>query len=55
VRFLPTFSFSTLGVRTGSALVTARFRVPTDLAAGAYSLAVTANGIASAAVAVVVS
>jgi hypothetical protein len=47
VRYLPTFSFSTLGVATGVAVVTVDFRVPGDLAPGVYSLVVIANAIAS--------
>ena len=50
VVYLRTCDFSTLAVATGSETVTAEIEVPSTLAAGAWSMTVVANGIASDAV-----
>ncbi|MGO8795661.1 MAG: hypothetical protein ACLQLC_12635 [Candidatus Sulfotelmatobacter sp.] len=55
VSFLKTHSFSTMGVATGSAVVSAQFDVPATLATGAYTLYAVTNGIPSAGVPVTVS
>jgi hypothetical protein len=47
VYYLRTSEFSTLGIATGSATVTATMQVPPGIPAGAYQLTVVANGIAS--------
>jgi hypothetical protein len=47
VYYLRSFGFSTMGIRTGSATVSAKFRVPASVPAGSYSLFVSAVGIAS--------
>jgi hypothetical protein len=47
-RFCRTANHSTMAVATGSAIVSTTFTVPTGLPSGSYSLAVIANGIASA-------
>ena len=47
VQYLRTFNFSTLGIATGSAIVTAAMTVPGDVSTGQYNLQVIANGIAS--------
>jgi hypothetical protein len=48
VKYLRTFGFSSMGVATGSKMVTTAVEVPTDIANGRWDLAVIANGIASA-------
>jgi len=55
VAYLRTFNFSTLGVATESAVVSAEFEVPHSLAPGAWSMVVIANGIESEPVEVEVS
>jgi hypothetical protein len=47
VRYLHTFGFTNMGVATGSTKVTTHVKVPPDLPAGRWNLAVIANGIAS--------
>ncbi|RTL46398.1 MAG: hypothetical protein EKK53_04165 [Burkholderiales bacterium] len=47
VRYLRTHGFSTMGIATGAATVTAVVDVPADVQPGAWSLEVVANGIAS--------
>jgi hypothetical protein len=54
VVYARTHSFSTMGVATGSKLVSAKFDVPASIGLGASTLEVVANGIPSAAVAVVI-
>jgi hypothetical protein len=49
-----THNFSTMGVATGSKIVSAQFDVPSSVAPGSATLEVVANGIASAAVAVTI-
>jgi hypothetical protein len=48
IRYCRSFNHSTMGVATGSAACSTRFRVPDDLVPGDYFLSVVANGIASA-------
>ena len=55
VAYAKSHSFSTMGVATGSAVVTAEFDVSTTLATGASTLYAIANGIPSAGVPVTVS
>ncbi|MEP7119073.1 MAG: hypothetical protein ABI880_15910 [Acidobacteriota bacterium] len=47
VRYCRTFDHSTMGVATGSAIVSTNFRVPGNLEEGASELCVIANGISS--------
>jgi hypothetical protein len=47
VRYLRTRDFSTMGIATGSATVTAVVEVPSNVSPGAWNLEVVANGIAS--------
>ncbi len=47
VTYARTYSFSSMGVATGTASVSTKFQLPAGLAAGTYSLEVVANGIAS--------
>lgn len=47
VRYLRTRDFSTMGIATGAAIVTAVVEVPSNVASGAWNLEVVANGIAS--------
>ena len=47
VKYLRTFSFSSMGVATGSTEVTTEVEVPAHFPAGRWNLAVIANGIAS--------
>jgi hypothetical protein len=47
VRYLRTRDFSTLGIATGSATVTAVVEVPSNIPPGSWNLEVVANGIAS--------
>ncbi len=47
VYYCRSFNWNSTGVSRGSALDTAYFKLPAGLPAGAYSLVVTANGIAS--------
>lgn len=54
VSFFKSHSFSTMGVATGSAIVSAQFDVPATFATGAYTLYAVTNGIPSAGVAVTV-
>jgi hypothetical protein len=54
VVYARTHTFSTMGVATGSKSVSARFDVPGSIGLGASTLEVVANGIPSAAVAVVI-
>lgn len=41
------FNFSTMGLRTGNALVSCQFRLPAGIPNGTYQVIVTANGISS--------
>lgn len=50
VHYLRTRDFSTMGIATGSAIVTAIVQMPSNIPAGSWNLEVVANGIASAAV-----
>jgi len=52
VRYLPTSHHSTMGVATGSTIVTTNVTVPMDTPVGQYSMVVVANGIASSPVTV---
>jgi hypothetical protein len=54
VVYARTHNFSTMGVATGTRAVSAKFDVPATIALGASTLEVVANGIPSAAVAVVI-
>jgi hypothetical protein len=54
VVYCRTHNFSTMGVATGSKIVSAQFDVPSSVAPGSATLEVVANGIASAAVAVTI-
>ena len=47
VRYLRTTDFSTLGIATGNATVTAALQVPPGIPPGAWNLSVVADGIAS--------
>jgi hypothetical protein len=47
VRYLRTRDFSTMGIATGSATVTAVVEVPSNVTSGQWNLEVVANGIAS--------
>ena len=47
VRYAHTYNFSTMGVATGSAIVSTWFHVPTDAETGDSTLEVVANGIPS--------
>ena len=55
VFYCKTHGHSTMGVATGSAIVSTSFDVPTGLETGASKLVVVANGISSASVAVTVN
>ena len=48
VHYLRTRDFSTMGIATGSAIVTAVVQVPSNIPPGSWNLEVVANGIASA-------
>ena len=48
VHYLRTRDFSTMGIATGSAIVTAVVEVPSNIPPGSWNLEVVANGIASA-------
>jgi hypothetical protein len=48
VFYARSFDFSTMGIRTGSTPVSAKFRLPAGLANGTYNLFVSAAGISSA-------
>jgi hypothetical protein len=48
VSYAKTHDFSTMGVATGSAIVSTWFDVPTDIETGDSKLEVVANGIPSA-------
>jgi len=48
VRFARTHTFSTMGVATGTAIVSAQFDIPADIELGAASLVAVTNGIPSA-------
>jgi hypothetical protein len=50
VRYLRTRDFSTMGIATGSATVTAVVEMPSNVPPGSWNLEVVANGIASAAI-----
>jgi hypothetical protein len=50
VSYARTYNFSTMGVATGSAIVSTRFDVPTDIETGDSTLEVVANGIPSKAI-----
>ncbi len=52
ITYLRSFNFSTLGIATGAATVSASVQVPAGLEAGEYSMVAVANGIASDPVAV---
>jgi len=52
VVYCRTHSFSTMGIATGSKLVSAQFDIPSSIALGSATLEVVTNGIASTAVAV---
>lgn len=52
VRYLPTSHHSSMGVATGSTIVTTNVTVPMDTPVGQYSMVVVANGIASSPVTV---
>ena len=54
VKYARTYNFSTMGVATGSAIVSTWFEVPTDTETGDSMLEVVANGIPSLAVNVTV-
>jgi hypothetical protein len=54
VYYCRTHDHSSMGVQTGSALVSTQFTVPTNVEIGDYQLSVAANGISSAPVAVAV-
>jgi len=54
VVYCRTHNFSTMGVATGSRIVSAQFDVPSGVATGSATLEVVANGIASTAVAVAI-
>lgn len=54
VVYCRTHNFSTMGVATGSKIVSAQFDVPSSVATGGATLEVVANGIASTAVAVTI-
>jgi hypothetical protein len=47
VKYARTYDFSTMGVATGSAIVSTWFEVPTDAETGDSTLEVVANGIPS--------
>jgi Kelch motif len=47
ISYWRTANHSTMGVATGSAIVSTTFKVPTGIPEGAYEIAVIANGIAS--------
>ncbi len=51
VRYARSYGFSTMGFATGTATLSARFKLPAGIPAGSYQLAVVANGIASQSVA----
>jgi hypothetical protein len=55
VFYAKTHNHSTMGVATGTALVSTKFDVPSGMEAGASSLVVVANGIPSAAVSITVN
>ena len=50
VRYVRTHAFSSMGVATGSAIVSAQFDIPTNIEIGASTFEVVANGIPSVAV-----
>jgi hypothetical protein len=54
VFYAKTHDHSTMGVATGSAIVSTNFDVPSTMETGASSLVVVANGIPSAAVSITV-
>ncbi|WP_425955152.1 hypothetical protein [Xylanimonas sp. McL0601] len=54
VKYLRTRDFSTMGIATGTATVTAVMEVPANVLPGSWNLEVVANGIASAALPVLV-
>jgi hypothetical protein len=54
VFYARTKNFSTMGVATGTAIVSATFIPPTGMETGASKMVVVANGLASAAVAITV-
>jgi hypothetical protein len=54
VFYAKTHTFSTMGVATGAAVVSAQFDVPSGIETGASKLVVVANGIPSAAVSVTI-
>ena len=55
VVYCRTHNFSTMGVATGSKIVSAQFDVPSSVATGSATLEVVANGIASSAMAVTIN
>jgi hypothetical protein len=55
VVYAKTHNFSTMGLATGSAIVSARFDIPNTVGLGASTVEVVANGIPSAAVAVTIN
>jgi hypothetical protein len=55
VRYLRSFNFSTMGIATGTATVTAAIAVPEDVSTGQYNMQVIANGIESDPVAIQVA
>jgi hypothetical protein len=55
VTYARTFNHSTMGVATGSAVVSTQVALPAGLANGAYRMVVVANGIPSAAVALTIA
>jgi hypothetical protein len=54
VVYCKTHNFSTMGVATGSKIVTAQFDIPASISLGSATLEVVANGIASDSVAVII-
>ena len=55
VYYLRTHDHSTMGVATGSKVVSTNFDVPATIGSGAGTIVVVANGIASKAVSVTIS
>jgi len=55
VAYARTHNFSTMGVATGTKLVSAQFDLPNSIGLGASTLEVVANGIPSAAIAVTIN
>ena len=47
IKYLKTFSFSTMGVATGASVVSAKIKIHSALPVGSYSMVVIANAIAS--------